>query len=41
LSFPKNAITGPVTERIVALTHQTFPQFACLNRDKQEYNGSG
>src|ERR687898_1439515 len=41
LSFPKNAITGQVTERIVALTHQTFPQFACLNRDKQDYNGSG
>src|SRR5918997_736135 len=41
LSFPNNAITGQVTERIVALTHQTFPQFACLNRDKQDYNGSG
>src|SRR5918993_816780 len=26
LSFPKNAITGSVTERIVAPTHQTFPQ---------------
>src|SRR5215216_488972 len=38
LSFPKNAITGQVTERTVALTHQTFPQFACLNRDKQDYN---
>jgi hypothetical protein len=41
LSFPKNAITGQVTERIIALTHQTFPQYARLNRDKQEYNGSG
>src|SRR5215208_2611789 len=38
---PCNLVTEPVIELSVTPARQMLPRLVCLNRDKQEYKGSG